>query len=286
MAEISTDDFAQAAADFVINRLGEKYELVHIDQGDRLSEEQLHRLFAEDEDASGLDHAEGVLDFDWLDENRYHGTQHVLGELLDDDTREFLEKHDVLDQVRHAIEERDQSDPIGDLMDGTGPQLFRYRLDVEVGGDPWRASEEKLTATAKMLAEGAGLDFPDNFSELRELVAHASYGGGLHILWRGDVRAVWDAVNKIRGALPDAKPTITVQWTDPELLVLDTWNGSGHTVKVRGTVRLPFDPARLSLDTDRAPGGYSWTNVVGAGYQPEGDEPQFTDTHTEEAQHG
>ncbi|MEV7902106.1 hypothetical protein [Streptomyces anulatus] len=286
MAETSTDEFAQAAADLAISRLGEKYDLVYINQGDHLSEEQLHRLFAEDENASGLDHAEDVLDLGWLDENRYHGTQHVLGELLDDDAQEFLEKHDVLDQVRHAIEERDQSDPIGDLMNGTGPQLFRYRLDGEAEADPWRFSDAKSEEVARALATAAGIDFWDNVGALQELVAHSSYGGGLHILWRGDVRAVWDAVNKIRGALPDAEPTITAQWTDPELLVLDTWNGSGHTVKVRGTVRLPFEPARLSLDTIRAPGGYSWTNVVGGGYQPEGDEPQFIETHIEEAQHG
>lgn len=286
MAEISKDDFSQAAADLVISRLGEKYELVYVNQGDRLSEEQLHRLFAKDAEASGIDHAEDVLAPDWLDENRYHGTQHVLGELLDDDAREFLEKHDVLDQVRHAIEERDQSDPISDLMNGTGPQLFRYALDEEAKADPWRFSDAEAEEAARALAAAAGIDFWDNVGALQELVAHSPYGGGLHILWRGDVRAVWDAVNKVRGALPDAEPAITVQWTDPELLVLDTWNGSGHTVKVRGTVALPFEPARLSLDTVRGAGGFSWTNVVGCGYRPEGDEPQFVETHNEEAQHG
>ncbi|MFV0135559.1 hypothetical protein ACLGIH_20445 [Streptomyces sp. HMX87] len=270
-------DLASAAAELVVSRLDEKYGLVYVDRGQCLSDEQIRKLLAGDED---------VLDVEWESENRWHGTKYVLENLLDQDAREWLEEHGALDQVREAIEERDESDPISDLMRETGSKLFRYRLDGEAKADPWRFSDEETEDAARTLGDAAGLDFWDNVGALRELVAHASYGGGLYVLWRGSVKPVYEAVCKVRWS--DPVPEITVQWTDPELLVLDTWNGSGHSVRVRGTVRLPFDPDRLSLDTARMPGGYSWTDTVGGGYRPEGDEPEFIypETENEAVQHG
>ncbi|MEU0214051.1 hypothetical protein ABZ281_02640 [Streptomyces sp. NPDC006265] len=267
MADISTADLAEAAAELVISRLDEKYSLVYVDRGDCLTDEQIGKMFAGEEE---------VLDSEWESENRWHGENAVLDNLLDEDARDFLAEHDALERVRAAISERDESDPLGDLMRETGSKLFRYRLDAEAEADPWRFSDEKVEDAARTLGSAAGLDFLDNAGALRELVAHASYGGGLYVLWRGDVKPVYDAVCKIRWN--DPAPEITVQWTDPELLVLDTWNGAGHSVRVRGTVRLPFAPDRLSLDVARSGHGYSWTDTVGGGYQPEGDEPEFIES--------
>ncbi|MFF4699876.1 hypothetical protein [Streptomyces chattanoogensis] len=264
MADISMADLVQAAAGLIVSRLDEKYELVYIDRGDCLTDEQIQKLFAGEEE---------VLDSDWVSENRWHGTNAVLGSLMDKDARDFLAEHDALEQVREAIEERDQSDPLGDLMRETGPKLFRYRLDAEAEADPWRFSDEQTDAAARVLGTAAGVDCKQNRDALRELVAHASYGGGLYVLWRGDIKPVYEAVCKVRWN--DPAPEINVQWTDPELLVLDGLNGSGHSVRVRGTVRLAFNPDRLFIDAARGPAGYSWTDVVGNGYRPDGDEPEF-----------
>lgn len=267
MAEISTTDLAQAAADLVISRLAEKYELIYVDRGQCLEDKQVQALFAEETDW------DAVLDTEWESESRWHGVKAVLEDLLDEDARDFLEEHDKLDEVREAIQERDQSDPVADLMRGTGAKLFRYRLDESLSASPWEYSDEENDAAAQALATAAGISFADNAGALRELVAHASYGGGLHVLWRGDIKPLYDAMCAVRFSAP--APEVTVQWTDPELLVLDGWNGSGHTVKVRGTVRLPFNPDRLALDAARIGPGYSWTDTVGGGYRPAGDEPEF-----------
>ncbi|WP_030660808.1 hypothetical protein [Streptomyces rimosus] len=273
MTDILLPDLAQAAADLVISRLDEKYVLVHIERGDCLTDEQIRKLFAGEE----------ALDLDWWDENRWQGVKYVLHDLLDQNARDFLEEHDVLDRIVQAIEERDESDPISELMRGTGSKLFRYRLDAEAAPDPWRFSEKETEDAARTLGTAAGIDFWDNVGALRELVAHASYGGDLYVLWRGDIKPVYEAVRKLSWT---EAPEITVQWTDPELLVLDQLNGSGHSVRVRGSLRLPFNPDRLFIDTARGPGGYSWTDVVGSGYLPEGDEPEFIETSKEESQRG
>ncbi|MEV5279850.1 hypothetical protein ACFYMW_26300 [Streptomyces sp. NPDC006692] len=265
MAEVLTADLAQAAVELIISRLDDEYELVYVDHGDRLTDEQVQKLIAGDEE---------VLDEDWVSENRWRGVNAVLDALLNQDARDFLDEHAALDQLREAIEERDASHPIRDLMRGTGSKLFRYRLEGQGEPGAWKFSDAELTSVARGLAAAAGLDFWENCAALRELVANASYGGDLHVLWRGDIKPVYDAVGRARGS--DSAPVITVQWTDPELLVLDRWNGSGHTVRVRGTVNLPFDPDRLCIDAARGPGGCSWTDVVGGGYQPEGGEPEFT----------
>lgn len=275
MTEISMQDLAEAAAKLVISRLDEKYWLVYIDRGDSLADEQIRNLFAGEMD---------VLDEHWESENRWHGVKHVLENLLDAEAREFLEEHGTLDQVREAIEERDHSDPIGDLMRTTGPKLMRYQLDAEAAGEPWRLSEDEANDAARRLGDDAGIDFEKNADALQELVAHASYGGNTYLLWHGDITPMYDAVCKVRHN--ETAPEITIQWVDPELLVLDTWNGSGYSVRVRGTVSLPFEPDRLSLDMARGAGGYSWTDVVGGGCRPEGDEPKFIETANEESKHG
>lgn len=257
-------DLAQAAVALTVSHLDKKYELVYVDRGDRLTDDQIRKLLAGDEE---------VLDEDWVSENRWHGVNAVLDSLLDKEARGFLDEHGALEQVREAIEERDESDPIRDLMRGTGSKLFRYRLDAHAESGTWKFSDEQLSSAARALAAAAGVDFWDNCVALRELVANASCGGSLHVLWRGDIKPVYDAVCTVR--FKDHAPEVTVQWTDPELLLLDQWSGTGYTVRVRGTVSLGFDPDRLCIDTARGPGGYSWTDVVGRGYQPEGDEPEF-----------
>ncbi|MFE5853164.1 hypothetical protein ACFQ61_08080 [Streptomyces sp. NPDC056500] len=271
MTEISLANFAQGAADLVLSRLDEKYELCFINQGECLTDEHIQRLLAGEAE---------VLDEHWEGENRWQGTNAVLDGLLSQDAQDWMGEHDVLIQVREAIEARDTSDPLSELMRQTGPKLFRYRLDGGAEADPWRFSDEKTEDAARALGTAAGLDFEENRGALRELVTHASYGGGLHVLWRGDIRKVYDAVCKVRWSDPASE--ITMRWTDPELLVLDTWNGSGHSVRVRGSMHFAFDPDRLSLDTTRGKGDYSWTDVVGAGYEPEGEAPHFIDNRKKE----
>lgn len=269
MADISKDDLVQAAVDLVISRLDEKYELVHVDYRDSLSDEQIQHLFAEETDW------DKVLDPDWEAENRSQGVKAVLENLLDDDARDFLDEHgDAAEQVRYAIEERDESDPVGDLMRNTDNKLFRYRLDGEADGFPWGRSEEQNEKAARSLAASAGVDFTQNVKAFRELVWNASYGSGLYVLWRGPIEPVYEAVCKVRHH--DPAPEFPVQWTDPELLVLDRLNGSGYAVPVKGTVRVTFDPDRLHLDAQRLKGGYSWSDVVcDSHYHPNGGEPEF-----------
>lgn len=266
MTGISLDELAQAAADLVVSRLQETYDLVCVERGDGLTGEQIQNFLAGERD---------VLDEEWESEGRWSGMNAVLDNLLERDARDFLDEHDALEKVGDALQERDQSDPLSDLMRQTGPQLFRYRLDAEVEGDPCSFSDEQLTTTAHALAQAAGIDFWDNAVALRELAASACpAGGGVYVLWRGEVKPLYEAVCTVRWR--DPAPAVTVTWSDPELLVLDQWNGSGHTVRVRGPVRLAFDADRLSLDAARSPHGCSWTDVTG-GYRPQGDGPDFTE---------
>lgn len=267
MGDLTLENIADATAREVISRLADTYHLIHVSYDDCLSDEQIQALLA--------GNWEDIPDADWESDSRWASVKLILEDLLDKDARDFLGEYEALDTICYAIQDRDQSDSIGDMMRNNGQMLLRYRLDAEAERDPCFMSAEEINASARTLCEAAGLDFEENADALRELVASACYGGGLYVLWRGEIAPVVAAVDKVRHVKPT--PEITVQWTDPELLVLDRLGGSGHTVSVRGTVRVTLDPDRLFLDAQRMKGsGYSWSDVVGDGhYRPDGGEAEF-----------
>jgi hypothetical protein len=266
MGGISQEDLAAGAAQVVISRLDAKYQLIYVAYDDQLRDEQIQKLFAGEED--------DIPDAEWESDARWNSVRAILDDLLDEDARTTLDQLGALDEVCDAIHERDTSDSIGDLMRNTHPKLMRFRLDFETEGDPCRHSDEENDTAARALGGAAEIDWETNADALRELVASACFGGSLYVLWRGPVAPVYQAVCEARWK--DPAPEIVVQWIDPELLVLDQLNGSGHAVTVKGTVRVTFDPDRLSLDGRSLGGGYSWADTVADDhYHPNGGEAQF-----------
>lgn len=193
---------------------------------------------------------------------------------------------DEQDAVRYAIEERDDSDPVKDLLRNTPPQLMRTSL-----GQPAARLQEARFASWRHLDDGgiqarekaiedilkeAGVDTSaEGVKEaVGELVVEA--GGDWHegtqidVLWYGDVA---DAVPSTRSdADPEAGKAKVLEFAKPHLLLIDKWNGSGYDTVLPTPLKKAL--AKPAEDGSEAPrtgrvylddsgDGYSWDDVCG-----------------------
>ncbi|OPY24002.1 MAG: hypothetical protein A4E27_01339 [Methanobacterium sp. PtaU1.Bin242] len=70
------------------------------------------------------------------------------------------------------------------------------------------------------------------------MVQQASYGGRLVIYFRGDIK---EMIN--------SSQYNTIQFTNPMIAVIDTYNGSGDNTDIQGiTVTLPYNPENVFID--------------------------------------
>jgi hypothetical protein len=251
MTTISIDTTAVAAR--VRAALAETYDLAYVSQGDRITDEQLAYIFEHGHEPESF--------YDWLDESRHHYAIEALEELIPDRLeREALRRTDDWDDLIDEIKERDNSNVFRDLLRETPRVLMRYALgdvdeDLDLDQDSWNWSEEQVTSAARKIGEIVGLDFV-HLPELRELVVNATYGGKLYVIWYGDVDDV------VQASFDDSVQR-TISWTEPYLLVLDRFNGSGHDVKIGHgeTITVRWDRTRLVVDDHDF--GYGWDRVCG-----------------------
>lgn len=239
-----------------LGRLAPAYTLIQFGLNDELSDDQIVRILTGDSEAVEDEVAE------WAVEARSLAAAEVIAELVDLDDRAVLAGGDEYEELRFAIEERDDAAPFRGLIHNTGPRLWRYDLGcvLDPGSGTW--DENEIGATIAEMAAAAGIDLDANQAALRTLVRNAPYGGGLYVIWSGDTEELLTAV--LATARDATSAPTAIAWTDPTLLVLDSLNGSGMDQQVRGTVRAAFHPNRLRLDTARGGGGYSWSDVVGS----------------------
>lgn len=231
---------AQALYDATVAELKERYDLVYIDYRDELSDEDVQNLLNGE-----VDKVEERLE-EYTSENRHRGAEYEVEQLLTDEQRELLEEHDLLYDLQDEIKDRDESDPIRDMLRNTPQKLMTVDLDHEVPDYTLREDDEFEQILAD-IAEAAGIELAANRDALAEMVGNASYGGRLMVIWYGDAEA----------AIGATKAT----WTDPSLLVYNGWNGSGFDGEVKGSVTRDLKAGDIVLDSTR--GRYSWEQIAG-----------------------
>jgi len=223
----------------VLGRLNKTYTLFYVSQGDQLSDDQVAMLVKGD-----ILGVEEQMD-DWLSDNRYEAAMYAIKEVTTEGERVALA--DMLDDLRFAIEERDDSYPLRELARYTPAAYVRYDL-----GDltwPFGQSEEEdiyptlletlgITPTGKQANAGDGMN-------------------RVYLFWRADVEDILRVQEGVQ--FRDEKFTLTVK--DPEVLVHDTWNGSGYSETITGwSWTGDFDPEKLILDKKD---GYGYEETCG-----------------------
>lgn len=244
----------QQAYDRALDAIPKEVHLVYVGYDDKLSDQQIQAAF------------EGTLpyeigDFDeWESEARYNGTWNEVEANVDGEDLDLLRgDQGRFDDLWLAVQERDMSDPFGDLARQTPHKWMRYGIDVEVASI-WSSEPEEIEEDMANIAEALNIErTPENLSLLRELVTEAG-GGRLNILWYGEV-AELIAAAQLCDENGEQEPQ-TITWEKPHLLIHDRYNGAGHMVDFPGTITLPFKRELLKLDARNVGNGYSWSDEI------------------------
>lgn len=253
----------QAVYDRAVAALEPAYTLNYVAYDERLHDEQIHRIFQGDLEGVETEIVDRAAD------NPYYEEQTVTELVKDPVELAALRQSDLYWPLIEEIKERDNSDLFGDLVRNTGQwsTLMRYRLGSEnpdlepCTGRPADIGDQLVTRHAKRLAKLAGVEFLDNAQAFRQMVTEQAWHGGyLCVIWYGNPAPLIEAVCEDLWHNPKPRRRI-IEFTNPELLLLDSWNGSGYGERIKGTVRKVWDPARCVVDSQDGP--YGWDKIAG-----------------------
>lgn len=211
--------------------------LWYLSQGDGLSDEQVRQIFDGDLEAVE-DHI-----LSWVSE--WDGEmvkEYVKDFVPDEDDRDLLEAHNLLPELEDAIREKDDSDPVGELMRVTRDVWLRWPLDVEVLG--WMSAAE-LDYAIDDLCSGLGIDRAENEKALCELIRTCEAQGDAYVIWHSTIKEACETfLWQDWSSVEDPK----IRWTDPILYV------EGFTAHLKGYVSVHATGQQLhampELETD------------------------------------
>lgn len=193
---------------------------------------------------------------------------------------------DEQDAARYAVEERDDSEPVKDLLRNTPPQLMRTSL----GNPSERLAEPRWTSghhqdnggfearhnAVEALLKESGMDTsaPGVTAAIEELITEGPYdwheGVQLDVIFYSEIDDVVPSTQFDNDS--DAGKEKVLEFPKPHILLIDKWNGSGHDVVVPAPLKRTL--ARPAEDGSEAPrtgrvylddsgDGYSWDDVCG-----------------------
>lgn len=211
--------------------------LWYLSQGDKLSDEQVAQIFNGDIEA-----VEEHID-EWVNDYDHNMVKEYVKDFVpDEDDRELLETHKLLDELEDAIREKNDADPLGELMRATGDVWLRWDLGIEIGA--WESSAE-CDWEILHLCEQLNIDFATNEKAVREVVEVCQGQGDACIIWRSSIK---DACQMFAWSCPPPYPKL--RWNDPTLWI------EGYTAKLTGRVSVETTAQHIlampDLETDFA----------------------------------
>lgn len=169
-----------------------------------------------------------------------------------------------IDDIREALWNKDESEPVNDLLRNTGAVNMFYSLNVEVDGwheaafcTPWRGDSEVMAAykLRRALKIQKGTKAAE---QIKSIVANAPYGGDVRIYFSAELK---DMLSNEYGEGEDFK-TIHFKGTFAVALY-NSLEGSGDYEEIELDLTLPFDRDNLAIsDSDR----YSLESCFGMCY--------------------
>ena len=221
--------------------LPRRVELAYVDYRDNLDErKELIQECLHKNEWYPLD--EEIME--WYTDSEYESENYYLKELAKDLVRtfdvdeeraeRFVEEHD--EELRDLLRDRDESDTLHDLLRNTRPIVAFYDTGYEFDETCFLSTQE-FTAERARLRRALRIVGKHYDKLLSELLANASYGGRLVIYFQIDPE---DFIGK---------PGNTIAFSDPNVAIIDTYNGSGHHVHLaKHELTLAYERTNLFLD--------------------------------------
>lgn len=230
---------------FFIDKLDKTYDLSYVDYNDSLDE---HLDLVQEAIRDG--NMDKIYDevFPWYDNQEWETANECANQCLsqNDATDEEIDEH--TDNLRDEIFNRNEGNPVKDLLKHTSDKFMYYECGLEIEEESWSMNEKTLKSYCKKIAKYAKIDYKENEKKIRELLLNASCGGTLVYLW----------VDRLEHYINDKIKYI--EFKDGCLAIIDRGNGSGYDIQIKGTAKYKFDSKILYLD-DVAE-GYSYSHDV------------------------
>lgn len=230
---------------FFIDKLDKRYDLSYVDYRDSL-DENLNLV----QEAIRDGNMDKIYDeaSTWYHEQEWDSANEYASQCLsqNDATDEEVEEH--TDNLRDEVFNRNEGNPVKDLLKNTSDQFMYYECGFYVEEQPWSLSQKDFESYCKKIAKYAKIDYQENKKAIKELLANASYGGTLVYFWVDNPEPYIN--DKIKH----------IEFKDGCLALIDRYYGSGYDIQVKGTARYKYDSTIIYLDD--CAGGYSYGRDV------------------------
>jgi len=225
----------------VFDTMDKKYYLTYVDYRDSLDDslESIQKCINE----QCMDSLYEKTD-EWFNDQEWDSISEITKELEANLEEEFGEEqvdaffYEKEDWIRDEIYNRNNSTPFDDLLRNTSDPIMFYDLcvDIDECGYDSHMVEDNIRVIKKAL--GIPQKNKEYDRQLDIMIQQASYGGRLVIYFRGDIK---EMIN--------SSQYNTIQFANPMIAVIDTYNGSGDNTDIQGiTVTLPYNPENVFLD--------------------------------------
>lgn len=182
---------AKAVLDAALAKLKklDHVQLFYRSQGDCLSKEQITELFM-----GNIVHVEEQI-LEWWNDNDQWAMDAEIEQLVDSDEKEMLSIHELLNDLRDAILEKDESDPFGELVDATDDVWVRVEI-CNVSDECWD-DPDTLEWEIESIVKTGSMRRDLNEQAIRELLCNERAYGSACLLFRATMK---DLVAHVFGA--------------------------------------------------------------------------------------
>jgi hypothetical protein len=157
----------------------------------------------------------------------------------------FMDEHD--DEIREAIEERNQSNPMKDLMRHTSKIIFFYETGYEMDSESWSWTEARVRQERIAIKRHLGiLGYSASDEAIVAMIQMATYGGSLVVFFREKFE---DLIFEGEGK----REASHVIFSNPMIAIVNTANGSGSDCPLGGvgnpvSIRMPFKRNNVNVE--------------------------------------
>jgi hypothetical protein len=171
-----------------------------------------------------------------------------IGELKDTLVNKFdLEEYEAdeimdeyEDEIQEQLHERDDSDPIKDLLRNTSKKAMFYDTGYYVESESWAWTEKRVKQERQFIKKQLGLRgiSEENNQAIEMMIRQASYGGRLVIYFYDDIGDYISIDGKFN----------TISFKNPHIAIINNSNGSGDDCGLKAVeIKLPINKENIFI---------------------------------------